>query len=143
MTLRRATAICIALLCLPIGALRAQDATDAERMTFERIILDQMAAFQSDDGELAFSFAAPRIRQMFESSERFMSMVKNGYQPVYRPQAVTFGDITDELGHPTQRVHVIGPQGFSWVALYAMQQQDDGNWRIAACVLVRGPDVGA
>ena len=44
----------------------------------------------SDDAKRAFSYAAPSIRAMFGTPERFLAMVRAGYPVVYRPPAVTF-----------------------------------------------------
>ncbi len=66
-----------------------------------------------------------------------MDMVRKGYQPVYRPQNFTFGDITSEsLGRPTQRVTIIDANGKAWIALYTFEKQPDGSWKIVGCVLV-------
>jgi hypothetical protein len=34
---------------------------------------------------------------------------------------------------------VIGPDGQPALALYAMERQPDGSWRIAGCTLTRPP----
>lgn len=118
----------------PAGAI---DASDADRGAFRAIIAGQIDAFRRDDGTAAFSYASPMIRSIFGTSDAFVDMVKRGYMPVYRPQRVEFGEVTDELGAPTQRVHVIGPDGTHWTALYAMERQPDGSWRISSVVLIR------
>ena len=64
-----------------------------------------------DDAEAAFGFASPGIRSLFGTSGTFMDMVRQGYQPVYRPQVFEFREIVDLHGLPTQKVHVIGPDG--------------------------------
>ncbi len=110
----------------------AQSASQADATEFQRIISTQIEAFGVDDGQRAFSFASPGIRQKFGSVENFMAMVKKGYSPVYRPRSVKFGAVTREFaGRPTQRVVLVDQQGKVWIALYAFEQQPDGSWRIA------------
>jgi hypothetical protein len=121
----------------------AQDVTDADKRAFRDIISAQIEAFRADDGARAFSFASPSIKSIFSTPESFMSMVRNGYAPVYRPQSVKFGTVTRELGPPTQKVHLIGPSGGAWTALYAMQKLDDGSWKISAVALVKEDGAGA
>ena len=136
----------LAALCIMFitsSAANAEELSDADRAGFQQIITAQLDAFKADDGTKAFSFAAPVIRSKFRTPEDFMSMVRNGYPPVYRPRSVMFGAITDELGFPTQRVHLIGPRGGAWTALYAMQRQDDGTWKISAVALVKDEGAGA
>lgn len=121
----------------------AQDVTNADKVAFQEIIGAQIEAFRADDGALAFSFASPSIKSIFSTPEIFMGMVRKGYAPVYRPQSVKFGDVTRDMGGPTQKVHLIGPNGAAWTALYAMQKQDDGTWKISGVVLIREDGVGA
>jgi hypothetical protein len=110
--------------------------TEHDRAAFREIISRQIEAFRADDGERAFSYASPGVRQMFGSAESFMTMVRSGYRPVYRPQSFRFGAVEtlDELY--VQRVRLIGPDGAKVVALYMMERQPDGTWRIAGCYLV-------
>jgi len=132
-----------ALLCaLPLFA-RAQAPGPGDRAAIRSVIESQMAAFLKDDAVQAFSFANPMIQRMFGSPERFMSMVREGYAPVYRPSDVTFGALELVEGQWIQAVSVVGPDGQPALALYTMEKQADGSWLIAGCSLTRSPDVGA
>lgn len=108
----------------------AQETSDADRAAIRAIISDQIAAFRADDFDAAYSFASPTIRDLFPSVERFRSMVTKGYRPVYRPRSVTFGEIAEAPGGPLQKVFLTGPDGDSWLAIYTLQRQPDGSWRI-------------
>lgn len=110
---------------------------DADRAAIVRVIDTQMQAFQRDDGNGAFAVASPGIRRMFGDADTFMTMVRDGYRPVYRPQRVRFLDIVDHHGRPAQRVYVVGPNGVAVVALYLMERQADGRWLIDGCILTR------
>ncbi len=117
---------------------------DADRAEFQRIISEQIAAFRADDGPRAFSYAAPSIKRIFSSPDIFMQMVRQGYMPVYRPQSFRFGEAAlDPLGRPAQRVTIVGPNGKTYDALYSMERQPDGSWRINGCTLVEIPGVDA
>lgn len=109
--------------------------SDGDRSEIRAIIERQLAAFQRDDGVTAFGFASPTIRAIFGTPENFMSMVRSGYAPVYRPREVEFQDLADLDGVLTQRVLLVGPDGRVVVAHYFMQRQPDGAWRINGCVL--------
>lgn len=123
------------LLLVPAQA--AADVTDADRSAFQSIITSQIEAFQRDDAATAFGFAAPSIKSIFRTPDVFIQMVKRGYMPVYRPRSYSFGSVTDETGGPTQRVSIVGPDGTLWLALYSMQRQPDGTWKISGVVLVK------
>jgi hypothetical protein len=109
---------------------------DADRAAIRQVIESQLQAFLRDDGSSAFSFATPNIQAMFQTPDNFMTMVRAGYQPVYRPRAVTFKDIISFNGAPAQRVIVIGPDGVPVIAVYPMRQMPDGTWRIDGCYLL-------
>jgi hypothetical protein len=66
--------------------------------------------------------------------------VRNGYQPVYRPREVRFGDLVDLDGALIQKVDVTGPDGRRALALYVMERQADGSWRINGCMLAEPED---
>lgn len=99
------------------------------------VIEGQIAAFARDDGDAAFALASPDIRRTFMTAERFMAMVRSGFQPVYRPRSYSFGAPAIVEGIPVQPVRVIGPDGRGVVALYRMERQADGSWRIAGVSL--------
>ena len=109
--------------------------SDADRAAIRQTIESQIAAFQADDADLAFSFATPMIQNQFGDSSRFVAMVKRGYMPVYRPRQVEFSDLLDVRGKPTQRIVVTSPDNEVFSAYYLMEQQPDGSWRISGVFL--------
>ncbi len=129
--------ITLALLLVGILALapaRAQiDPRDGA--AFTEVIEGQIAAFARDDGDAAFGFASPDIRRQFATPERFMAMVRAGFQPVYRPRSHSFEAPAVVEGVPIQPLRVIGPDGVGVIALYRMERQRDGTWRIAGVTL--------
>lgn len=128
------------VLGLSICAVQAQPAvSDADRSAIRDTIWSQVEAFRRDDGEAAFGYASPDIRRMFGTSDIFMDMVRQGYQPVYRPRVFDFREIVDLNGEVTQKVHVVGPDGRPVTALYPMTRLPDGTWRINGCYL-QAPD---
>jgi hypothetical protein len=109
--------------------------SEADRSAIRTIIEGQEDAFRRDDGAAAFGFASPMIREMFGTSDVFMDMVRQGYPMVYRPKAFDFADLVMRDGKPTQKVHVVGPDGRRHNAFYPMTQLPDGSWRIDGCYL--------
>jgi hypothetical protein len=71
-----------------------------------------------------------------------MNMVRHSYQPVYRPRDTSFGAVTDAQGQVIQHVLVTGPDGARTDALYFMERESDGSWRISGCVLTQSAEVG-
>ncbi|HTR85402.1 MAG TPA: DUF4864 domain-containing protein [Reyranella sp.] len=117
----------------------AQELSDADRSAIRDVIQGQVDAFKRDDGERAFGYASPNIQRMFGQADVFMDMVRQGYQPVYRPRVFDFDRIVTLNGQPTQEVHVVGPDGRRVNAFYPMTRLPDGTWRIDGCYL-QAPD---
>jgi hypothetical protein len=121
------------------GSAAAQDVqrpAAADQQAILGTIRAQLDAFQADDGARAFSYATPQLRELFGTPENFMTMVRGGYQPVYRPRSVEFLDARVVDGRTGQAVRFIGPDGTAVIAIYTMERQPDGSWRIAAVQLV-------
>ncbi|MEO3427517.1 DUF4864 domain-containing protein [Pelagibius sp. CAU 1746] len=143
--------LALALLCAAPAALApaVAGAQEIQRPAAgdERAIVDtiraQLDAFQADDWPRAFSYATPRLRELFGTVENFTAMVRGGYQPVYRPRSVEFLDARIIDGKTGQAVRFVGPDGQAVIALYTMERQPDGGWRIAAVQLVRTGEVSS
>jgi hypothetical protein len=147
-------ALCAALMLAVVSttpvwpSARAQDANlpalgKADRDAVEHTIRGQMDAFQHDDASGAFAFASPGTQQRFGDAHTFIDMVRNAYQPVYRPRGVEFTTLETRDGAVVQSVALIGPDGAAYTALYTMEHEANGSWRIVACMLVSSQLVGA
>ena len=96
----------------------------------------QLRAFQSGNGELAYSYAAPSIKRIFPTVETFMGMVESGYRPVRDPTNFAFGKVQEMgAGSIVQQVLLTGPDGKEYEALYTLELQPDGVYRITGVSL--------
>jgi Domain of unknown function (DUF4864) len=121
------------------NAVRAASQNDEIRTVIE----SQLNAFAADDGEKAYGFAAPNIQQIFRTPEQFMAMVKQSYQPVYRNSKRIYSEVfQDGLGRPAMRVVLTGMDGKRYEALYALEKQTDGQWKIVSCTILVIPAQG-
>lgn len=96
----------------------------------QSVIEDQINAFKTKDYDRAFSHAAPTIKQIFKTTDRFIGMVKNGYEPLYNPGSYAFSRSIEQGGSVYQEVIVTDQSGKQWQAVYTLKQQDDGTWKI-------------
>lgn len=128
-------AVSLAFVAVPAQS-ESLSLSDADRSSIREVIKSQLAAFQRDDGAQAFSYASPTVRRQFVTPERFMHMVRTGYPPVYRPREVEFRDVVVAGDVPAQKVLLVGPDGVPVMAIYPMQRQADGSWKIDGCFLV-------
>jgi hypothetical protein len=128
------------LLVLMVSPSWAQAVSDADTAAMRQVIQSQLDAFAADRGDDAYSHAAPIVKMAFPDVPGFMAMVKGGYQPVYRNTAREFVESSmSSAGRPIVRMRLTALDGKRYEALYTMEQQPDGTWKIAGCVLVTIP----
>jgi hypothetical protein len=139
MAVRILALLLLALALRPVAWAQDVSLTDRDRAQIRDIIGKQVEAFRTDDEAAAFGYASPDIQRMFGTPELFMDMVRQGYQPVYRPRVFDFREIVTLDGVPAQKVHVVGPDGRPVTAFYPMARMPDGSWRINGCFL-QAPD---
>ena len=134
--------VMLAAMLVGVGAVFAADiaVSSNDKAEIQSAIRGQLDAFQRDDAAAAFAFAAPAIREMFGTPENFIGMVRNGYAAVYRPREVEFRDLVTIEDIVVPQVLVVGQDGRPQIALYTMERQSDGVWRINGCTLVASPE---
>ena len=143
-TLARSLAVALAAILLgaplpvtagatPTGADPAL--ADAEWQSIKGTISEQLAALKAGDGPRAFAHAAPSIRQQFGTATDFLAMVRASYGALIAARYTEFleGAVID--GTVIQPLRLVAPDNSVRVALYTMQKQPDGRWKISGCVL--------
>jgi hypothetical protein len=127
----------IVLAALVSFAAMAEDLAPGDARAVRAVIEAQLDAFRRDDAPRAFAYAAAGIREAFGTAQSFIEMVRRSYPVVYRPKSVQFdAPILDE-GEVVQPVRMTDAEGRAWLAVYPMQRQPDGGWRINGCQLGR------
>jgi len=132
---RAITTFCLSFAVAFLAALpaRAEPVSAADTRAVRGVVEAQLAAFAADDAKRAFSYAAPSIREMFGTPERFVAMVRAGYPVVYRPASVNFLIPVWVDGQLVQGVHLTDDEGTLWLAVYRLERQPDKSWRISGC----------
>jgi len=125
----------VLLVCFLTSVVAPARAGDADVATAQEIIRSQEQAFAHDDANAAYSYAAPAIHAQFPDADEFMAMVRRGYAPVYRHKSFEFGEGRAADGRIAQTVRIIDADGNPWDALYTLEQEADGSWKITGCVL--------
>ena len=126
----------VLILALLIGLATPASAAD-DVAAAQSVIRSQEQAFSRDDAQAAFSYAAPAIQGMFRQADIFMTMVQQGYAPVYRHKSFEFGEGRAADGQIAQKVHIIDAEGEAWEALYTLELQPDGSLKITGCSLLK------
>lgn len=124
------TLVFIGLLSLPAMA------GEADVQSAQTVINRQIDALQNGRADEAYSYASPKIRQIYPTVDAFMSMVTNGYPMVKNPKNLAFGK-SEEMGpgKVSQQVLILGPDGKDYEAMYTVEQQPDGSWLITSVSL--------
>jgi len=108
---------------------------DGEWNAIKAIISEQLEALRTGDGSKAFTYAAPGIRQQFGTPDNFLFMVRTAYGALIAARYSEFLEGAVIEGRVIQPLRLIGADNTVRVALYTMERQPDGGWKIAGCVL--------
>ncbi|QPC88721.1 DUF4864 domain-containing protein [Mesorhizobium sp. NBSH29] len=128
----------VLLICLSLAASLPAHSGEAEIAAGQATIQSQIGAFRSGDNARAYSFAAPNVQRIFPTLDRFMGMVTGTYRPVYQPDSFSFGEAREGApGTIAQQVFLVGPDGKNYEAIYTLELQPDGTFRITG-VSLRG-----
>jgi hypothetical protein len=106
-----------------------------EQKQIIEVVQAQLDAFAQDDAAKAFSFAAPNIRHLVGTAEKFIEMVRTQYEIVYRPSSTTFMQPNGEAGEAVLKVQMTDEHGDTWIATYTLQRQKTKVWRITGCAV--------
>ena len=101
--------------------------------SIKQVIAAQRAALIAGDGEKAFGYATPAIRAQFGDADTFMAMVQVGYPALLTARYTQFleGAVIDGL--IIQPLRLVDADNSVRVALYTMEKQKTGAWRISGC----------
>jgi len=111
------------------------DPAPREWKAIKGVIGDQLAALKKDDGARAFKHAAPGLQAQFGDAATFLRMVHTSYQPLIDARYREYLDGAVIDGQVIQPVRLIMKDDTVLVALYTMQKDDAGRWRISGCLL--------
>lgn len=107
----------------------------ADWKAIEQVIEQQRNALIAGDGTKAMAFATPALRGQFGTPENFLRMVRNGYAALLDARATRFLEGAVIEGSVIQPLRLILPDNTVLVAIYQMEKQKDGRWKIAGCVI--------
>jgi hypothetical protein len=101
--------------------------------SIKQVISAQRAAFIAGDGDKAFGYATPALRAQFGDADTFMAMVHLGYPALLTARYTEFleGAVIDGL--IIQPLRLVDADNSVRVALYTVEKQKNGAWRISGC----------
>ena len=107
------------------------------RILIRDVIRQQIEAFKRNEISAAFDLATPEIQDQFLTSDIFFRMVIKNYAVILTHKTWNFGNLTKIRNEEyIQTVNFYEKDGRILKALYVMEQQPEGNWRIGGCKLI-------
>ena len=128
--------ITVLLTCVAFSALADEPLQGEDRAAVRDVIDGQIQAFRVDDHQSAYSFAAPSVREAFPTEEMFITMVRNQYQPLYRPVSYTFGRSSLDDDEVLQELLVTDANRQLWQVVYTLVRQQDKSWKITNVMML-------
>ena len=125
---------CSCLFLAAASPARAQPTVaSSEWKAIQRVIAQQRAALIAGNDRKAFAYATPAIQAESGDPTSFMAMVQTGYSALLTARYVEFleGAVID--GAVIQPLRLIDSDNTVRVALYTMEKQKNGTWRISGC----------
>jgi Domain of unknown function (DUF4864) len=115
------------------GSAAEPDVRAGDWKAIRAVIAQQRSAFLAGDAAKAFSYASPGIKAQFGDAATFIAMVRSGYAALLSARYVEFleGAVID--GTVIQPLRLIETDNTVRVALYTMEKQKNGVWRISGC----------
>ena len=107
--------------------------TAAEWHAIREVIAAQRAAIVAGDADKAFGYASPGIQQQFGDAASFLAMVDAAYAALESARYVEFLEGAVIEGIVVQPLRLIDADNTVRVALYTMEKQAGGEWRISSC----------
>jgi hypothetical protein len=136
------TSVLLALIlpCWTTGA-TASEMDSADVKAIQEVVQSQLNALDEDDAVRAFALATESTRSVIGSAENFLRMIKEEYDPIYRHRRALFSTPEVIDGNTIQIVRVTARDNHVWLAVYKMQQESDGKWKIEGCQLLETTSV--
>ena len=126
--------------CL-LGDAMAAAMSPADEKAIHTVVQSQLDALAGDDAVSAFALATPATRVQFGSPDNFLHIVKKHYSPIYSHRLALFSDPEVIDGTPIQIVRLTDRDSRVWLAVYKMQRDNDGSWKIDGCQLLETTSV--
>ncbi len=133
----------LVVLCVPWWntAAAIDDITTADAIAIHEVVQSQLEALSNDDAASAFELATPEKRMLIGSPDKFLRLIKEEYNPIYRYQRVIFSRPEVVDGDAIQIVRITDDHSKVWVAVFWMQQGENSEWRIDGCQLLETSSV--
>ncbi len=137
-----ATAVASADPELSADAPDSAEVTDRDSRRIRRLVRDQLSAFREGDSGKAFGLCTEAIRETFGSAAQLTDTIQRNYPALVDPRQVLFGDYIITPDGLAVLLQLVGRDLVSRDALYLVQRDLGGIWRINGCMMAPEPAIG-
>ena len=123
------------ILCVAVGHAAAQQAQPSVAHAVTQVVQSQLNAFAQDDAETAFKLSTASTRQLIGTPNELLSVIKHKFAPIYRHSKAIFAKPEIINRSALQIVHLTDADNLVWIAIYQVEQEADGIWRVDGCQL--------
>ena len=108
--------------------------TDADAKAIQNTILTQINHLQNHDCAAALEQAAPHVNELFKNPDDLLTIVFQFYPMIYFAHTIEFGDLELTPEGIGQLVKFIDRENDVEHALYVLERQLSGSWKIGGCM---------
>lgn len=116
-----------------------REPSPADWNAIRAVVTDQRAAIVAGDARRAFAYASPGIRARFGDAATFLAMVRGAYAPLVEARSAQPLEGMIVEGRVVQTLQLVMDDGSVMIAIYTMERQRAGHWRISGCVIAESP----
>lgn len=118
------------------AAAQVVDLSPADVTEIQGAVQSQIEALANDDADSAFELTTAETKSRLGTPERFLALIKEQYDPVYRNRLVMMATPKMVAGSVYQLVRLTALDSQVWLAIYQMDKDPDGSWKIDGCELI-------
>jgi hypothetical protein len=123
------------------GVAAAAPVSAVDARSIQAVVKSHITALSQDDAEQVFESATSATQVEFGSPEDFLQLIKQEYRPIYQSRHAIFASPEVIDGDTIQVVNVTDDSDHVWVALFRMERDTDGRWKIDGCQLIQTSSV--
>jgi hypothetical protein len=110
--------------------------SDGDAKAIQVAVRSQIEALSVNDAVGAFQLATLDRQSRIGSPDKFLSLIKKHYQPLHQHLLVLYSRPAVVKGETFQAVRVTDKSSHVWLAVFQMQAEQGGRWKIDACYLL-------
>lgn len=123
------------ILVLPAPYVHAEEYSAHAAQAVTRVVQSQLNAFADDDAERAYGLATLATQSLAGTPHELLRIIKQRFTPIYRHRHALFSEPEIIGAHALQVVQLTDHDDLVWIAIYEVEREEDGSWKVDGCRL--------